>query len=157
MYNWNILDDMFSMKNLMERAFGELSSGSFSGGTPAINVYETDTASEIKALVPGLTRDEIEITFEKGLLTIATRERKDDQKPDGTVIREECCRSQFRRSVRFAREIERGERSGDVGDFRPAAARRIASLLTDAGLRDAVEVPTSQPFVTGIVTARRPA
>lgn len=107
MYSWNILDDMFSMKNLMERAFGELSSKSFSGGTPAINVYETDTASEIKALVPGLTRDEIDITFEKGLLTIATRERKDEQKPDGTVIREECCRSQFRRSVRFAREIER--------------------------------------------------
>jgi hypothetical protein len=37
----------------------------------------------------------------------------------------------LRGSRQVAGEIERGERPGDVGDFRPAAARRIASLLTD--------------------------
>ena len=37
----------------------------------------------------------------------------------------------LRDSRQVAREIERGERHGDVGDYRPAAARRISSLLTD--------------------------
>ena len=53
MYSWNILDDMFSMRDLMEKAFGELSGG-LSGGTPAINVYESETASEVKASFPGI-------------------------------------------------------------------------------------------------------
>ncbi len=106
MYSWNILDDMFSMRELMEKAFGELSGG-LSGGTPAINVYESETASEVKALVPGYTRDELEINYEKGLLTISSREQNEDKKPDGKALREECCRTSFRRSVRFAKEIDR--------------------------------------------------
>lgn len=106
MYSWNILDDMFSMRDLMEKAFGELSGG-LSGGTPAINVYESETASEVKALVPGFSRDDLEINFEKGLLTISSREQKDAPKPDGKIVREECCRAQFRRSIRFTKEIDR--------------------------------------------------
>lgn len=102
MYTWNILDDMFSMTNLLERAFGELSLGK----VPAINLSQTDGASQIEALVPGLKQDEIEISFEKGVLTIATREQEEEEQPAGTLIREEYSRPRFRRGLRLANEID---------------------------------------------------
>lgn len=107
MYTWNILDDMFSVRALVERALGE-SPSNRERGLPAINVSETETASQVQALLPGLTRDEIEISFEKGFLTISSaecQENENDQSKE-RKIREEHCKTEFRRSLRFSREID---------------------------------------------------
>ena len=116
MYTWNILDDMFSMRDLIERTFSELNTGNQSG-YPAVNIYETETASEVQALVPGLEKTDLDISFENGMLTIASLDsEKSAEKNVSRVVREECRRPRFRRSLRFGHTIDRDAISARLAD-----------------------------------------
>lgn len=44
-----------------------------------LDVYETKDESVVKANVAGVNPDKVEITFEKGVLTIAAREESEDK------------------------------------------------------------------------------
>lgn len=49
---------------------------------PELNVFETDTEFEVSVALPGMNKDDIEISFNSGVLTISG-ERKMQQKEDG--------------------------------------------------------------------------
>ena len=107
MYTWNILDDMFSMRDLIERTFSELNTATRTG-YPAVNVYDTGSATEVQALVPGLQQSDLDISFENGVLTIASLETETPERSaEGRTLREECRRPCFRRSLRFGPTVDR--------------------------------------------------
>ncbi|WP_020402597.1 Hsp20/alpha crystallin family protein [Gracilimonas tropica] len=49
---------------------------------PELNVYETDTAFEVSAALPGMNKDDIEISFNSGVLNISG-ERKMNKEENG--------------------------------------------------------------------------
>ncbi|MBD3616354.1 MAG: Hsp20/alpha crystallin family protein [Gracilimonas sp.] len=49
---------------------------------PELNVYETDKEFEVSAALPGMNKDDIEISFNAGMLTISG-ERKMEQEENG--------------------------------------------------------------------------
>lgn len=53
-----------------------------SGFVPELNVYETDKEFEVSAALPGMSKDDIEINFNSGALTISG-ERKIEQEENG--------------------------------------------------------------------------
>lgn len=53
-----------------------------SGFVPELNVYETDKEFEVSAALPGMSKDDIEISFNSGVLTISG-ERKMQQEENG--------------------------------------------------------------------------
>ncbi|HET8865842.1 MAG TPA: Hsp20/alpha crystallin family protein [Gracilimonas sp.] len=71
--NW--IDDVFEDALSWPRA-------NTSGFVPELNVYETDKEFEVSAALPGMSKDDIEISFNSGALTISG-ERKMKQEENG--------------------------------------------------------------------------
>jgi len=70
---------------------------------PRVDVVETESDYEIKADLPGVEKDNLEITLEEGVLTIkAATKSESEEKEKGRVIRRE------RRSGTFLRRMNLG-------------------------------------------------
>ncbi|MEK9784958.1 MAG: Hsp20 family protein [Gammaproteobacteria bacterium] len=75
--------------------------------TPAIDVSETEGAYLVKAELPGVARDGLNVTINDGVLTI-NAERKEEKKDekDGRLIRQERYYGKFVRSLRLGSDID---------------------------------------------------
>ncbi|WP_242923538.1 Hsp20/alpha crystallin family protein [Pontibacter liquoris] len=68
---------------MLDRFFNEsVNSRNFSDFTPHVDACETDKSFEIELALPGVKRDDINIDFQEGKLTI-TGERRLEKKEDG--------------------------------------------------------------------------
>jgi HSP20 family protein len=81
----NNTSNVSSLSNWMDRVFDDMvnrNSGTF---VPTLNVSETDKTFEITVALPGMNRDDVEIYFENGMLTISGERRwqHDDDKENG--------------------------------------------------------------------------
>jgi HSP20 family protein len=78
------------------------------GAFPQINVGSTDDSVEIVAFVPGMNPEDIEVTIDKGLLTIAGERKMDGLGSDGesqSYARERFIGS-FRRAIELPRTVD---------------------------------------------------
>jgi len=76
---------------------------------PAIDVSENEGAYLVKAELPGVAREDLNVTINDGVLTI-NAERKEEKKDekDGRVIRQERYYGKFVRSLRLGSDIDEG-------------------------------------------------
>ena len=74
---------------------------------PAIDVSENEGAYLVKAELPGVAREDLNVTINDGILTI-NAERKEEKKDekDGRVIRQERYYGKFVRSLRLGSDID---------------------------------------------------
>ena len=74
---------------------------------PAIDVSENEGAYLVKAELPGVARENLDITINDGVLAI-NAERKEEKKDekDGRVIRQERYYGKFVRSLRLGSDID---------------------------------------------------
>lgn len=68
---------------------------------PRVNVTDFSDRIVITAEVAGLSKDDVDITFKDGVLTISG-EKRDESKSDGTVVWKELKHSSFKRSFQLA-------------------------------------------------------
>ena len=71
---WDPLRDLLALQERMER----LSGGEAAGWTPPVDLYETAEAFVVTAELPGLSREDIDIRFHDGQLTLQGTRRKPD-------------------------------------------------------------------------------
>lgn len=73
---------------------------------PPVDVSETQSAYKVRVELAGVSRDDLDVTIDEGVLTISA-ERKDqhDEEVDGKVIRRERRYGKFQRSLKLAEEI----------------------------------------------------
>tara|TARA_B110000014_G_scaffold253087_1_gene232107 strand:+ start:814 stop:1263 length:450 start_codon:yes stop_codon:yes gene_type:complete len=74
---------------------------------PAIDVSENEGAYLVKAELPGVAREDLDVTIKDGVLAINAerkKEKKDDK--DGRVIREERYYGKFVRSLRLGSDVD---------------------------------------------------
>jgi len=129
----NLFGELDRMQRQFDDAFG--SSGraasirSVAPGTfPAINIGSTPTSVEIYAFAPGIEADKVDITLDRGVLTIsgerpaATPERSDK----GHAYSRERTTGKFRRAVNLPDDIDptRVTASYRDGVLRVSVARR---------------------------------
>ena len=74
---------------------------------PAIDVSENEGAYLVKAELPGVAREDLDVTIKDGVLAI-NAERKKEKKDgkDGRVIREERYYGKFVRSLRLGSDVD---------------------------------------------------
>ena len=86
---------------LFESPFAELANSSrlLSGWTPALDLYEEKDNFVVKAELPGMKREEIEVSLHEGSLSISG-ERKSEEKHEGAEVhRTERFFGRFQRTV----------------------------------------------------------
>ncbi|MGH1432009.1 MAG: Hsp20/alpha crystallin family protein [Neptuniibacter sp.] len=67
---------------------------------PAIDVHESDGGYCIKVDLPGISKDDIHVTLENGVLTISAETKQEDkEEKDGKIIRQERHYGQYVRRL----------------------------------------------------------
>ena len=101
------------MDRVLGRAFGERLARTW---TPALDVLETTDGIVLRAEVPGLKAEDIDVEFDDNVLTISGERRFDEIADEGTYHRVERAYGTFSRSVTLPRGIRSDEVSADVTD-----------------------------------------
>ncbi len=105
---WTLVND--ELDNLLEGFFRPLRrkpDGAPAGVVPAMDVTERDNEYVIRMDMPGVSREDIDITLAEGVLTICGEvKRQHEEKAGDRVIREERCYGKLTRSVRLGSHID---------------------------------------------------
>jgi HSP20 family protein len=75
---------------------------------PAMDVSENESAYMVKAEIPGVPRENLDVTINDGVLTISAerqKEKKDEEK-SGRLIRQERYNGKLVRSLRLGTDID---------------------------------------------------
>lgn len=74
---------------------------------PAIDVHESDHAYVVNVDLPGIKKDDIDISLKDGMLTIkAEMKHEDKEEKDGKIIRQERHYGQFMRQLSVGSDIK---------------------------------------------------
>ncbi len=72
---------------------------------PNFDISETDEAFIIRAEVPGMGKDDVDVTYTEGLLTIKGEKKIDEEKEDECYHCRESRYGSFSRSFRMPRDV----------------------------------------------------
>jgi HSP20 family protein len=77
------------------------------GISPLLDVVERDNEFIVKAEMPGMKKDDIEVSLENGVLTITAETKSETEEKEGDrVIRQERRYGKYLRSLRLGKEID---------------------------------------------------
>ncbi len=77
------------------------------GIAPRLDVVERDNEFVVKAEMPGMKKDDIEVSLENGVLTITAETKSETEEKEGDrIIRQERRYGQYLRSLRLGKEID---------------------------------------------------
>lgn len=159
MTSWDLFEDLRDLQDEMLRTArtrallpGQHYDASASAATwaPAVDIAERKDAYLVAAELPGVKAEDVEITFEDGLLTIQGERRSGHDADREKVHRAERRYGAFRRSITLpshveADKIEASAQDGVLHIVVPKAkevqAKRIKVL---AGPGNAVPMPSAQ-------------
>jgi HSP20 family protein len=102
---WPTFGRLSELRNEIDRLFesplSELTGTSqlLSGWTPALDVYEEKDSFVVKAELPGMKKEEIEVSFHDGSLSLSGERKSETKHEDAEVYRAERFFGRFQRTV----------------------------------------------------------
>jgi len=104
---WNPARELASMEiDRLNRIFDGLS-GTLRSWTPAVDIHETpEHEFVIKAELPEMKREDISVTFEHNVLTLAGARKTESDTTQGTVHRTERFHGKFSRSFTLPATVD---------------------------------------------------
>ena len=97
-------------KDLFDRFFDDFGMPSVkwdeSFFNPSVDISETDTQVVVKAEVPGMKRENIDVTLSNGLLTISGEKKSEHEEKNERYHLAESKSGSFRRSFRVSDDID---------------------------------------------------
>jgi HSP20 family protein len=106
---WGFFND--DLDNVFEgffRPFHE-QAGDAAGSSlvPAIDLHENEHSYTVKAEIPGVKKEDIDVTVHNGVLTINAETRYEhEDKKEGRVIRQERRYGKYVRSIRLGKDVD---------------------------------------------------
>ncbi len=77
------------------------------GLVPAMDIRERENEYVVRTDLPGVKKDDIQITLENGVLTITAETRSEkEEKEDGQVLRQERRYGKYVRSLRLGSQVD---------------------------------------------------
>ena len=108
--NWQSFDRLSSLRNELDRLF-DLSwsgrdSGLFSGWSPSLDVFDDKDQFVVTAELPGMKKEEIDLTFQDGVLSISGERKQTKENKEGETFRSERYFGKFQRSVTLPAAVD---------------------------------------------------
>ncbi len=108
--NWSSFDRLASLRDEFNRLFDwtapSRDSGLFSGWSPALDVFDDKDRLVVKVELPGLKKEEIEISLHDGVLTVAGERKVEHEEEEGQSFRSERYFGRFHRSVTLPTAVD---------------------------------------------------
>lgn len=110
------IGNLFSLHNEMGRIFGDLfdsqedsSDSKETAWTPSVDVAESETGYEVRAELPGVSENNVNVSVTDNLLTIKGEKRQEEKSEDNNYHRVERRYGNFQRSFTLPRNVETGD------------------------------------------------
>jgi len=96
------------INRLFEDPFSLLapSTSFFEGWTPAVDVFEDKDKYVVKAELPGMKKEDIEVSLDGNTLTISGERKHEEEKKEGETYRSERFFGRFQRSVTLPAAVQ---------------------------------------------------
>ena len=113
LWNWSAFDQLTNVRDEINRLFESPlenggSSNVFNTWAPAVDVYEDNDNLIVRAELPGMKKEDIEISLHENIITVSG-ERKNEKKYEGAkTSREERFFGRFTRSISLPKAIDGG-------------------------------------------------
>ena len=128
---WNPWNDLFDLQGQVDQLFQSLTGASTrqAGGSETMNlpvdIRQTDNEFVIEASVPGFRPEEVEVTFDDGMLTIRGQRQVENEETLGQYVRRERRLTSVYRQIGLPAEVRADEikASFDNGVLRVAVPR----------------------------------
>ncbi len=78
----------------------------FSGWSPALDIYQDKDSVFVKAEVPGMKKEEIEISLHDGMLSIAGERKHEEESKEGDTFRSERFFGRFHRTITLPTAVD---------------------------------------------------
>jgi len=111
---YDIFDDILGLRSNIEKYFSDLTPKTRVIEYPYINLYEKDNTVTIRALIPGIKAEELDIQLADTTLTIEG-ERKSDH-VDKPYIRQERDFGKFKKSIKLPYRMDRDSITATMKD-----------------------------------------
>ncbi len=110
---WDPVREIRTLQNLMDRLFEETWAPMERTGTieglalvPRVDMYETDDEVVVKATIPGVKPEDLEITVTGNVLTIKGEVKEEKEEKDVNFIRKERLFGTFRRDLTLPVDVD---------------------------------------------------
>jgi len=131
-------DDVFPrnwMQPFFRRGWPDLEMA-FGGKAPRVDVIDRETELVVRAELPGVAKEDLEVSLSDNLLTIRARTRHEETQEKGRYHRREITSGEFQRSVRLPADVE-GEKA--KASFKDGVLELVAPKATSA-VRHSIKV-----------------
>ncbi|MFP4417596.1 MAG: Hsp20/alpha crystallin family protein [Chitinispirillaceae bacterium] len=98
--------EMERLRREMDGLFSNYGRASGATTYPLLNVYDDKDNIVVTAELPGMTRDQVTITFSEGVLTIAGKQKPLARSKEMTVVRQERAAGEFEKTLRIPTKVE---------------------------------------------------
>jgi HSP20 family protein len=111
LWNWAPVDQLTTVRDeinrLFDSTFGDFTRGTelFNGWTPALDLYEDKDNLIVKAELPGMKREEIDISIQEGTLVISGERKYEETSNDSELYRSERFFGRFHRTLALPKPV----------------------------------------------------
>ena len=107
---WEPVREMMTLREAMDRLFDDAFTRPLSirdgwSSLPAIDMYQTDDEIVVKAVLPGMKADEVQINVTRDLLTLRGEMKHEEEKKDKAWHIREHRYGQFERSIPLPTQV----------------------------------------------------
>ena len=114
---WEPVREMMTLREAMDRLFDDAFTRPLSvsgvSATPAIDMYQTDDEVVVKATLPGLTADDIDITVTGETLTLRGEYKQETEEKQATYHIREQRSGSFERSLMLPTDVKADKASAN--------------------------------------------
>ena len=107
---WSPVDRLASLRDEMDRLFDftlpARDSGLFSGWSPALDVHDEKDNLVVQVELPGMKKDEIDISLHDGVLTVSGERKSERKQKEGETFRSERYFGKFQRSLTLPTQVD---------------------------------------------------
>ena len=106
---WGAFDQLTNLRDEINRLFdftgGESDSSEFFGWAPALDLYEDNDNLVVKAELPGMKKDEIDISLHQNNIVISGERKLENESQEGETSRAERFFGRFQRSLELPKPV----------------------------------------------------
>jgi HSP20 family protein len=106
LWDTDIFSEMERLRREMNSLFSNYGSASGASTYPLMNVYDDKDTILVTAELPGLTKEQVNITFSDGVLTVSGRQQPLIKIKGMTVVRKERSEGDFEKTLRVPTKIK---------------------------------------------------
>lgn len=104
---WSGFNRLPELQEELERLFNfPASSGTAVPWVPALDVYEEKDHYTVKVELPGVNKEEVKLSLEKGTLTISGERKSDFSKENGELYHSERFYGRFQRTINLPESLD---------------------------------------------------